>query len=168
MLKAVLTLFLSFLLFLVSFGQESSQEKVIFKANTEFSVQLDTVISSEKNNVGDDVNFVLAEEVVSEGFKLEKGSIVYGRIVNVNKITDKNDTAKVCIMFDFVKKGEEFITLVAAIISIEPNTEAIKLAASPTFKGGTTFSLKGKEIQLDKGKLLRVKLMQDMTSNKTT
>ncbi len=164
MLKTVLTLCLGFLLFSTSFGQE----KVVFKANTEFSVQLDTAVNTEKSNVGDDVNFILAEEVNGEGIKIEKGSVVFARIVDVGKISAKNVTAKVCIMFDFVKNGTDFLSVVAAIISIEPNPDAIKLAASTTFSGGTVLSLKGKEIQLDKGKTFRIKLIKDVTANKTT
>jgi hypothetical protein len=166
MLKAFLTLCLTMLLLTITYGQqnEGNQEKVVFKSNTEFSMQLETALSSDKNKVGDDVNFVLTEEINSDGNKLEKGSIVYGRIVNIQKISEKNDTAKICIMFDFIKKGDQFISIVAAITEINPNTEAIKFAASPTFSGGTTLSLKGKEIQLDKGRIFHVKLIKDVTA----
>ena len=158
MLKAILTLCLGFLLLSVCSGQE----RVIFKANTEFPVQLETVVSTEKNNVGDDVNFVLTEDVNGDGDKILKGSNLYGRIVSIEKATSKDNTAKVCIMFDFVKKGEDFLSLVAAIISIEPNPEAIKLTASKIFSGGTILSLKEKEIQLDKGRIFRLKLTSDI------
>lgn len=161
MLKAVLTLCLS--LFLISIC--SAQEKVVFKANTEFPAQLENVVSSEKSNVGDDVNFVLTEDVVGEGDTIVKGSMILGRIVKIEKRTSQNDIARVCIMFDFLKKGSDFVELIAAITAIEPNTEAIKFATSPTFTSGTTLSLKGKEIELDKGKIFRVKLTKDITSN---
>lgn len=166
MLKAFLTLCLTMFLLTITYGQqnEGNQEKVVFKTNTEFSMQLETAISSDKNKVGDDVNFVLTEEINNDGNKLEKGSIVYGRIVNIQPISDKNDTAKVCIMFDFIKKGDQFISIVAAITEINPNTEAIKFSASPTYSGGTTLSLKGKEIQLDKGRIFHVKLIKDVTA----
>ena len=86
MLKAFLTLCLTMLLLTITYGQqnEGTQEKVVFKSNTEFSMQLETALSSETNKVGDDVNFVLTEEINSDGNKLEKGSVVYGRIVNVH------------------------------------------------------------------------------------
>ena len=166
MLNTFLTLGLVALMFSISFGQQGggTQEKVVFKANTEFPVQLETVISSEKNNVGDDVNFDLTEDINSDGNKLEKGSVVYGRIVSIEKISAKNDTTKICLMFDFVKRGNDFMSLVADIVSIEPNAEAIKLSASAKFAGGTTLSLKGKEIQLEKGKIFKVKLTKDMTA----
>lgn len=167
MLKAVLTLCLSLVLFSVGFAQQNNQEKVVFKANTEFSIQSETAINSETNNIGDDVNFVLTEDITGEGIKLLKGSVVYGRIVNIAKMDGKNDTTKVCVMFDFVKNGDDFIPLVAGIILIDPNPDSIKLSASPKFNGGTTLSLKGKGIQIDKGKIFRIKLIQDMTSNKT-
>ncbi len=166
MLKAVFTFSLMFLLFSVSFGQVSSnkQEKVIFKANTEFSIQLETAFDTEKNSVGDNVNFILNEDVNGDGQKMLKGSLVYGRIVSVEKISAKNDTAKACIMFDFVKNGGDFISLVAAVIAIEPNTESIKLSASKMFSDGTLLSLKDKEISMDKGRIFRVKLTKDIVS----
>jgi hypothetical protein len=165
MFKAVLTLCLAFLLFSVSFGQQSdsAQERVIFKANTEFAIQLETAVFSDKNNVGDDVNFVLNDDIIGDGDKIDKGSVIYGRIAKIDKISPKNDTTKVCIMFDYIKKGGDFIPLIATIIAIESNNEAINLATSPTFVGGTTFSLKGKEIQLDKGRVFRAKLTKDIT-----
>lgn len=159
MLKAVLTLCLVFLLFSVC----AAQGKVVFKANTEFPVQLETAFSTEKNTVGDDVNFVLTEDVTGDGEKMLKGSTVLGRIVSIEKVTPKDETAKVCIMFDFVKKDADFVSLVAAIISLEPNTEGIKFSPSKMFSGGTTLSLKGKEIQLDKGRVFRLKLTNDIT-----
>lgn len=166
MLKTVLTLCLFSLLSLVCFGQtESNQTKVIFKANTEFSVQLDTAVYTESNNVGDDVKFVLTEDLIGDGVKVEKGSVIFARIVNIQKISPKSDTAKACIMFDFVKNGVDFMSLVASIVLINPNAEDIKLSASPMFTGGTTLSLKGKEIQLDKGRTFRVKLIKDITAN---
>jgi hypothetical protein len=169
MLKAVLTLGLALLLVTIGFVENGDgQEKVVFKANTEFSIQLETEVNTTKNNVGDDVNFVLTADLSGEGFKLLKGTQVLGRIVNVEKLSAKTDTAKVCIMFDFVKNGDEYITLEAVILTIEPNPDTIKVAASTTFKGGTNLSVKSKEIQLDKGKVFHVKLLKDMTSSKTT
>lgn len=167
MLKAVLTLCLTTLLFSICLGQQanSTQGKVLFKANTEFSIQLDTPIFTDKNAVGDDVKFILNEDVTGEGDKLPKGSTVFGRIVSVEKTSAKSETAKVCIMFDFIKKGEDFVSLVAAIISVDPNPDAIKFNASPVFSDGTVLSLKGKEIQLDKGRMFRVKLTKDITAN---
>ena len=159
MLKAVITLCFVFLFSLVCFGQG----KVVFKANTEFPVSLESALATDKNNVGDDVNLVLTQDVAGEGETILKGSTIIGRIVNVEKSTAKDGTAKLCIMFDFVKKGEEFLSLVAAITTIEPNAEDIKFSSSKTFTGGTTLSLKGKEIQLDKGRILRLKLVSDIT-----
>lgn len=165
MFKAIAILCMAFFMFSISFGQGSdSQEKVIFKANTEFSIQLDTAVNSEKNAVGDDVNFLLSEDISGDGKKILKGSVVYGRIVSVEKLSPKNDTAKACIMFDFIKNGEEFISLVATIVSLEPNTEAIKLNPSKTYSEGTTLSLKGGEIKVDKGVVFRIKLTKDITS----
>jgi hypothetical protein len=170
MLRAVLTFCLIFLLFSVSPAQQTeggankNQGKVIFKAKTEFPAQLENAVYSEKINVGDDVNFTLTEDVIGEGDKIEKGSTLYGRVVSVEKIAPNNDTAKVCILFDFVKKGEEYLPLVASILAIEAVAEDIKFAPSPTFTGGTVLSLKGKELHLDKGKILRVRLMKDITA----
>jgi len=166
MLKTILTLGLMLLLYSVCFGQQttSNQEKVVFKANTEFSIQLETAINTETNNVADDVKFILTEDVNGDGDKILKGSTIFARIANIEKLSVKNDTAKICIMFDFVKKVEDFVSLAATIVTLEPNPDAIKMTPSKMFSGGTTLSLKGKEIQLAQGKIFRVKLMQDITS----
>ncbi len=163
MLKAVLTFCSILLLFSVGYAQ--TEGKVVIKANTEFSIQLDSSVYSDKNAVGDDIKFVLADDINNDADKIPKGSIIFARIVNIEKISPKNDTAKVCVMFDFIKKGEEFITLEAAIVSLEPNPEAVKLTASTVYSGGTTLSLKGKDIQFDKGKIFKAKVKKDITSN---
>ena len=168
MLRIVLTICLALCLFSVCAAQNADNNsgnkgKVIFKAKTEFPVQLQTELDIGKNKIGDDANFILTEEVSGEGEKLEKGSELYGRIVGIEKISAKNTTSKVCILFDFIKKGEQFLSLNANIILIEGSVEDIKLAASTNVSGGTDLSLKSKDIQVSKGKIFRVRLMKDIT-----
>lgn len=171
MLRTISTICLAFLLFSVCPAQQSeavsaTPEKVIFKSGTEFTAQIENEVYTDKINVGADVNFVLTEDVIGAGGdKIEKGSMLYGRVVSVEKTGAKNDTAKVCIMFDFVKMGEEFLPLAAAIVSIEAGADVggVKFASSPIFSGGTVLSMKGREIHLEKGKIFRLKLTKDIT-----
>lgn len=161
-------IFLLFVVLLASIGfaqqAEEKQEKVVLKANTEFAVQLETDLASDKNAVGDDVTFVLTEDVNGEGVQLLKGTTLLGRIVSIVKMSAKSDTAKICVMFDFVKSDSNFMSVEAAITVVDANSEGFKLSPSPTFAGATTFALKGKEIALTKGRTMRVKLVKDMTA----
>ena len=162
MFKAILALSLVFLLFSVALGQQTDG-KVVFKANSEFPIQLETAFSTDKIGVGDEVDFTLAEDVTGEnGEKILKGATVFGRIVELEKISAKNETTKVTVLFDFIKSTDKFYSIVGMITTITPNADNIKMTPCKKFVGGTILSLKGKEIQFDKGKIFRIKLTEDV------
>lgn len=173
MLRTVLAFGLLLLLVSVGFAQqektnESPQNKgkIIFKANTEFSAQVENEINAEKTKIGEGVDFVLTEDVKGEGVTMTKGSTLYGRVVNVEKASaDNNNTSQISVLFDFVKQGDDFMPLSATILSVAENADSIKFAPSPTFDGGTILSLKSKNLHLEKGKIFRIKLVKDITEN---
>lgn len=166
MLRTILIFALFAFSFTFSLAQGSeSENKVIFKANTEFSAQIDNEIDTDKDSVGKDINFIITEDVKGEGTDILKGTAVYARVVNVEKASGQNgNTSKMCILFDFVQIDGNFVSLTAAIISIEGNPPDIKFEKSATFAGGTTLSTKGKNLRVDKGKVFRIKLLKDVTS----
>ena len=68
MLRTILIFGLFVFSFTFGFAQNGgSNEKVIFKADTQFSAQSETEIDSEKAKIGGDVYFVITEEVKGEG-----------------------------------------------------------------------------------------------------
>lgn len=165
MLKTVLAFGLLFLFVSVCFAQQEGKGKVAFKANTEFSAQIENEIDAEKSKIGDDVNFIITEDVKGEGSTIAKGSTLYGRVVNVEKPSVGNaNSSEICVMFDFVKQDEDFVSLTAGIIAIEDNSEGIKFKQSPTFKGGTILFVKSKNVHVDKGKIFRIKLIKDIAA----
>lgn len=167
MLKIILT-FGSVLIFCAAaFAQTAeSNKKILFKAETEFSAQLENQLDAENAKIGEDANFKLTEDVRGEGDTIAKDSVLYGRIVNVEKASDANKkTSLISVMFDFVKKDEEFVPLTASIISAEKAPAGMKFAPSPTFAGGTVISTKGKNLMIDKGTVFRIKLVKDITEN---
>lgn len=151
----------------VGFAQTNeSKKKVLFKANTEFSAELENALDAEKAQIGEDVNFRLTEDFKGENDTIVKDSTLYGRIVNIQKASDKNkQTSQISVMFDFVKKGEEFVSLTANIVAVDKSDGEIKFEPSPTYDGGTTLSMKGKNIKIDKGAVFRIKLAKDITEN---
>ena len=166
MLRTILIFALFVFSFTFSFAQSGeSDKKVIVKANTEFSAQIENEIDAEKDNVGKDINFVITEDVKGEGTLIPKGTALYARVVNVEKPSRENgNTSKICILFDFVQIDGNFISLTAGIISIEGNPPDIKFEKSATFTGGTTLTTKGRNLHVDKGKVFRTKLLKDITS----
>lgn len=165
MLKIVVTLCLIFVFCAVSFGQsDDSNKKILFKADTEFFAEIENTLDAEKNKIGEDVNFKLTEDLKGDGETLSKGSELYGRIVNVQQESDKNEkTSLISIMFDFVKKGDDFVPLTANIVTVENMPDEINYEQSPTFDGGTILTLKGKNVKVDKGSIFRIKLAKDIT-----
>ncbi len=165
MLKIIITLGLLFAFCAVGFGQsDKSNKKILFKADTEFSAEIENGLDAEKNKIGEDINFKLAEDLKGDGETISKGSELYGRIVNIQKVSDENDkTSLISVMFDFVKKGDDFVPLTADVISIEKMPDEIKFEQSPTFDGGTILTMKGKNIKIDKGAVFRIKLAKNIT-----
>lgn len=163
MKRAILVLGLVIALFSTGFGQEAGNKgRVIIKGGTELSLRLQTDVNAKKATVPMDITLRTAEAV--EG--LGKNTEVYGRVVRAEKTSKENDTSRIGLLFDFVKRGEKFLTLSAAVIEVvDKNGEGIEFAESPTFQGGTVLSLKGKDINLPEGTIIRIKLKEDLTEN---
>ena len=167
MLRTILTFGLIFLCFGFCFAQNSeSDKKIIFKADTEFSAEIENAINAETNKIGEDVNFKLTEDFKGEGETILKGSELYGRIVDIQKPSAANkETALVSVIFDYVKKDGDFLSLTAKIISIDKNAEKIECKPAQGYYGGTTLSIKGKKLVIDKGAVFRIKLVKNITEN---
>jgi hypothetical protein len=167
MLKLLLTFSLVFLFCAVGSAQtDESNKKILFKADTEFSAEIENPLDAEKAKIGEDINFKLTEDFKGENDTIAKNSELYGRIVNIQKASDDNDkTSLISVMFDFVKKGDDFVPLTANIISVEKGLDEIKFEPSPTYNGGTMMTMKGKNIKIDKGAVFRIKLVKDITEN---
>ena len=111
-------------------------------------------------------NIELTEDFKGDGETIGKNSVLYGRIVNIQKPSDKNDkTSLISVMFDFVKKGDDFVPLTANIVSVNEDSDGVEFKPSPTYEGGTMISAKGKNIKIDKGAVFRLKLTKDITEN---
>ena len=165
MQKTIIIFGLFILLASVCFAQqEDSKDKanVIFKADTEFSAQIENQIDTAKARIGEDINFIITEDIKGEKETIKKGSELYARIVNVQKASAKNENvSKVSIMFDFVKKDDNFVPLTASIVAVGEMAD-LTFDQSPTYDGGTIISMKGKNLRVDKGKVFRVKLIKDV------
>ena len=165
MMKIIITFGLLLVFCAIGFAQsDNPNKKILFKAGTEFSAQIENRLNAEENKIGEDLNFKLTEDFVGNGHTISKGSELYGRIVNVEKASDKNEkTSLISVMFDFVKEGDDFVALSAHVVSIENLTGEVKFESSPTFEGGTVISAKGTNIKIDKGAVFRIKLAKNIT-----
>lgn len=167
MLKTLLTFSLIFVFCAAGFAQtEKSNKKILFKAGTEFSAEIENSLDAEKAKIGEDVNFRLTEDFKGEGDTIIKDSTLYGRIVNIQKASDSKDKiSAISVIFDFVKKGDDFVPLTANIVAVDKSADEIKFQSSPTFDGGTVLSVKEKNIKIDKGAVFRIKLAKHITEN---
>jgi hypothetical protein len=165
MLKLLLTFSLIFAFCAVGLAQTNgANKKILFKADTEFSAEIENPLDAETAKVGEYVNFRLTEDFRGENDTIVKNSELYGRIVNIQKASDDNDkTYLICVMFDFVKKDDEFVPLTATIVAVDKSSGEIKFEPSPTYDGGTILSMKGKNIKIDKGAVFRIKLAKNIT-----
>lgn len=152
--------------FTVLLAQETSDTKttLVIKAETEFSAKTSQLTSAETAKPGDDFNLTLTADLKGQEGTVIKGSEVYGRILTVEKVSEENSVSKVTIIFDFIKHGEEFITLSAVFISIERASDTIKVQHSKTIPGGTVLTLAGKDLKIDQDTVIRLKVTKDIKS----
>lgn len=157
MVRFNLILIITLLAITICLAQEN---KILVKAGTEFTVQNETAIDATKLQVGDDLNFKLTEDLKGEsGGSISSGSEIYGRVVEVQKLT--GDASRVIMIFDFVKNGDDFLMFKAHVLSIE-NTADVDVRGSEAYEGGTIFSQSGKNLSIASGKRFRVRLLEDM------
>ena len=143
---------------------QSEPPKGKVKANTQFAAKITKTIDAESSNVGEDVNFVLTNDVQGDGMTIPSGSEIYARIVKVKKLSGQNKNSMISIMFDFVQSGEDFMNCKALIIGIDQMAD-VKMESSDTFEGGTILTLTGKNLKIDEGKIFQVKLIKDVSAN---
>ena len=144
-----------------------AQGKVVLKAGTLILAQLETIIDVASSNVGDDFSLTTAEEINAEGAKIEKGTFLTGRILTIKKSTTATDNSEVRLLFDFMKKGESFMTLNALIIAVKRNDKPLemKFASAPNFSGASVITQKGKNISLEKGDIFQIKIQEDLKTD---
>ena len=144
-----------------------AQGKVVLKAGTLILAQLETIIDVASSNAGDDFSLTTAEEINAEGAKIEKGTVLTGRILTIKKSATATDNSEVRLLFDFMKKGESFMTLNALIIAVKRNDKPLemKFASAPNFSGASVITQKGKNISLEKGDIFQIKIQEDLKTD---
>ena len=108
-----------------------------------------------------------AEEINAEGAKIEKGTVLTGRILTLKKSAGATDNSEVRLLFDFMKKGDNFMTLNGLILSIKRNDKPLELksSAAPNFPGASIITQKGKNILLEKGDIFQIKITEDLKTD---
>ena len=144
-----------------------AQGKVVLKAGTLILAQLETIIDVASSKVGDDFSLTTAEEINAEGMKIEKGAVLTGRILTIKKSATATDSSEARLLFDFMKKGESFMTLNTLIIAVKRNGKPLemKFASAPNFSGASVITQKGKNIRLEKGDIFQIKIQEDLKTD---
>lgn len=73
MKKIIITFGLILAVCAIAFAQsDNSNKKILFKAGTEFSAQIDNGLNAEESKIGEDLNFKLTEDFVGDGHTVSK------------------------------------------------------------------------------------------------
>jgi hypothetical protein len=163
MKKAILGFMLVFAFVSMTAAQQDdtkTKADVILKAGTELSAKLQNAVDAKKAKVPMDITLKTTAAVESIG----KNTEIYARIVRAEKTSKENDTSRIGLLFDFVKKDGKFLPLDARVVGVD-KMEGVEFSESPTFEGGTVLSLKGKDINHEEGTIIRFKLKENLTEN---
>ena len=85
----------------------------------------------------------------------------------MKKSASAADNSEVRLHFDFMRKGDNFMTLNGLILSIKRNDKPleIKSTAASNFHGASVITQKGKNILLEKGDIFQIKIMEDLKTD---
>jgi hypothetical protein len=144
---------------------EKNGGKVILKAGTQISAQLQNTLDVETAKGNDDLVLKLTEDISSGDFTITKGSELLGGVVSAKKAADDKENSEIIIYFDFLKSGEDYLPFKAIVISIASTgkTSELQFVPSPFFKGATIISAKGKILRIEEGQIFQLKLDKDLT-----
>jgi hypothetical protein len=170
-MKKIIWVFLIYFAFAsISFGQDNasqSEGNIILKAGSRVSGTLQSALDVEKTKNSDDFVLILSEDIKGGGVEILKGTEIMGRVVRVKAISADDKTSEICLFFDFVKLADDYLRFKAIVTSVtsdnaSDNASTFKTETSPSFKGATIISTKGKNLVLDAGFLFQLRLDHDL------
>jgi len=89
---------------------------MIVPAGTQLPIEIETSLSTASSKEGDPVLAVLTEDVQLDGFKLDKGAEVRGRVLTAIPAKRVKGQARLAVAFDAVMKDGEKIAIVTESI----------------------------------------------------
>ena len=169
MKKTFWSLMIIFAFALACFAQDGdatkksdTNEQMQTQTATEFSVELLGTIDTEKSKRNDDFQLRLNEDVKIGGKTFDKGTKINGRVVRSKKISRDNDTALISLYIGSIKEGDNYFRFNATIVSVTKGDavtgEEMQFSSSPSFRGATIISMKGKNLRFDEGTTLKLKV----------
>lgn len=103
----------------------SPRVRLIVPAGTKLPIEIQTAVSTAHSREGDPVLAVLTEDVPLQGFKLDKGSEVRGRVLTAVSAKRVKGRAHLVVGFDAVmEKGEKISIVTETIDSLAASTKS--------------------------------------------
>lgn len=100
-----------------SFGQKTKQ--LSLTSDTRLDAQLQSTLDAKSAKVGDQVVFKTTKAVKQNGETvIQKGSMLYGRVTEVQQRTSANAMSKIGLVFDRIENKDLSAPLSASIVSI--------------------------------------------------
>ncbi|NNE66050.1 MAG: hypothetical protein HKN33_05735 [Pyrinomonadaceae bacterium] len=155
-------LLLTFAAFAIGAAPASKPEVLISKG-TEISVVSKSTINSATASASDEIQFALGASVSAGSATIPKGSLIYGRVIEVQKSSAESKGSKVVVMFDFLLVGEKFHPL-AAVITTGATPAGVTVEASRDYVAASQFASNTGNFKINKGTALKAKVIQDVTS----
>ncbi len=146
---------------------------IILIAGSKISGKLQDALDVEKTKNSDDFVLILSEEIKGGGVVIAKGTELLGRVVRVKTISAEDNTSEISLFFDFVKLEDDYLVFKALVTSVtseksesenasDKKNSLFSVELSPSFKGASVISTKGKNLVVDAGLVFQLKLVQDL------
>lgn len=107
---------------------EKAAKEISIDSGTQIAAQLQQSLNVEKSKVGDTVVLKTTKAVKDEGsLVVQKGALLLGKVTEVQKRENGNETSRIGVLFDTLKQGDMSMPITASIVSI---THAAATSAS--------------------------------------
>ncbi|MEZ5305898.1 MAG: hypothetical protein R2684_02010 [Pyrinomonadaceae bacterium] len=156
MFKVLITIVLAMVMLPISV----MADEVLVSAGTEVQVVAMNNVDTANARIGADANFRLADS--SANSVLPVGSELLGRVVEVKNAATGNGVARMVILFDFLKVGDNFYPVSAVIVSAGEALPGVKMTPSQNFPNATLLERKTGDFRIDEGTTFTLRIIGDV------
>jgi hypothetical protein len=110
---------LGILIITASFSFAQKPKQLALTSDTRLDVQLQSALDAKSAKVGDQIVFKTAKAVKQNGETvIQKGSMLYGRVTEVQQRTSANAMSKIGLVFDRIENKDLSAPISASVVSI--------------------------------------------------
>jgi len=135
---------------------ETPRRRLVVPEGTLLPIEIQSTLSTDSSQEGDAVLAVLTESVPLDGFTLDKGAEVRGRVFTSVPAKRVKGRARLVFGFEAVMEGGEKLAISTEAIKDGKKGAAIGTVIGAAAGGGAVLIMKGDEVEIPRGAQITV------------